>query len=293
MSYGMATQDRDPGFVPAERKDPVETTGYPSLRVPRRLPWAGIVTALTSALLGATVAWLVLTPEAEPELPPAQSLAALPSPTPSVHSRLDFSLDESQEVDEVSKDKNFGESRNPSRMPPRHTRIVFEPKGSHSGAAPPPPPPSGTTSGDSGSSSRKSDSGSGSKEAETETEPEFRWPRTRLYHLYRKRDKLHYYTITATDSEAAQSQNGFKERLSPGFVYTHNAYPKKLIPIQPYALIEPVYIFKADQGDATFPLYRLYKSGYKQMLTSWTHIRQAWLDKGWQDRGIAGYIYRP
>lgn len=282
----MATHDRDRGFEPAERKDPGISPGFPSLRVPRRVPWAGLATVISSALIGAAAAWLLISPTPRTPLP-RQELAALPSASPVP---LPSPSDEPHESRRV-KDKSRTSGRpNPGRQPARHTKIVFEPKGGHPGAAPPPPAPPSDPSGSDGSGKDGKRPRDSQKE---EPEPEFQWPRTRLYHLYRKRDKLHYYTITATDSQAAQEQNGFKERLSPGYVYTHNAYPKKLIEIHPYALIEPVYIFRVDQGDATFPLYRLYKEGYKQMLTSWTHIRQAWLDKGWQDRGIVGYIYRP
>lgn len=255
---------------------------------------------VASAVLGASAAFLVVDRPQQPE-PPRQALGAVP-PVPSPEATPLIS--EPEKKKDRARPRSRDDKRVKARPQPRkkHDRIVIRAprttRPTSIGSA------GGSRTGSAGTASapgkvrpapdRKDKPKAKRPEKASKPErPEMQWPTRTLYHLYRKRDKINYYTTDPGINEARQKSDGYKGRLSPGLVYTENVYPRKLIGIQPYGVNSTVYIFREDQGEATVPLYKLYRSGYTQVLTSWESYRAKWIEKGYRDLGIVGYIYRP
>ncbi len=276
----MATQDRD-RFEQAERSDrqdlsPLGPVAHKE-KISRKKRFTPLLTVGLSAIAGAAVGYLLFSDPPRRQVP-SQELASIPSIGEETHDTLDTaSTGRAKEPQKEKPDRNRTSfDRVVVAGPARSGTSVSQPATS----APAPAPPSRSKP--------------VKKEPKERIEPQFTWPPTPLYHLYRKRDKLHYYTTSGGTFESYQESEGFKPRLTPGYVYSENHYPRKLRSIHPYGLPEAVFVFMRDQGDETVPLYRLRNfGGNKDMYTSWDQIRQEWLERGWADEGIAGYIYRP
>ncbi len=284
---GMERDGRDFGFEEA-RRDGLDDLAELDLsahrqRFYRRRIASPLAIMLLSALAGASVAWIVTSKTQSPDATP-QSLVELPSASPVPDTEvagIQVEFDENAKArrgDKKGTRKNVTVRIKPKRSTPRRISAP-----SYSTAAPSQPT----------APSAPSDPKPKPKPQKPEAEP-FEWPKATLYHLFRKRDKQHYYTVDASEAEARRTGDGYKDRLSPGFVYTRNKYPKKLIPVSMWPIPFYVYIFRVDQGAETVPLYRLSRrGGANVMYTSWEDIRASWIEKGWTDHGYIGFIYRP
>jgi hypothetical protein len=286
---GMESDGRDFGFDEARRNGLDDLAGLDlsahRQRFYRRRIASPIAIMVLSAVAGASAAWIVTSKTQTPQTTP-QSLVELPSasPVPDVEvAGVQLEFDENAQPrpgDRKDRIKNVTVRIKPKRSAPSRTSAPSYYAGVPSQPAPP----------------------SGAKDPAPEPKPQpqkpeaepFEWPKATLYHLFRKRDKQHYYTVSASEAEVRRTGDGYKDRLSPGYVYTRNKYPKKLIPVSMWPMAAYVYVFRVDQGAETVPLYRLSRrGGANVMYTSWEDIRASWIEKGWTDHGYIGFIYRP
>jgi hypothetical protein len=255
----------------------LDLTTYKERR-PRRIRFTPVATMLLSLAAGTATGYLIFVRPVKPP-PPVQQLSgtlSLPSPEP-------------LETTATTPRTRSGD-RSRSRQDRKQASVQLKVRKTKTISAPAPvaqaPAPASTSD---GRREKKKRNRAGQDQGP-------QWPTATLFHLYRKRDRRHIYTIDAALAQYARQSDGYKDRLQPGLVYLEDGKGRVRVPVDVfvdyYGNSVPAFVFAEDQGAKTFPLYYLTGNQGREMVTSWEDIRASWIDKGWVDQGVVGFIYR-
>lgn len=253
------------------------------LRLP---PWA---IAATSALAGAVAGFVLFSNPAPAPPPQAQQLAG-------THSEPSERV---AEIEPEVKGKVITRARGDrmratvkpkvKRGGSKHATVVAPGSAAASSAqGTSPPAPSGSTAAP--ATQPKKDK-KPPKRHEGGQKGEVAHPTATLFHLFRKNGKSHYFTADPDTAQVRRQGDGYKDRLSPGFVYMQPGDGLVKVPVSSDGVA--TYVYAKDKGDDTYPLWHITGPGGRQFVTSWPEIRDSWVGKGWSVIGTVGYIYRP